>query len=202
MNILQTVVIEGGFWGQLKLNAGEYIRINCPEGSQVADFWALDANDTSKFLSTEHTRSTLEKLVPTVGDMLYSNFRHAILTITEDTSPGNHDMLMSACDPRRYELLGCKEYHRSCAENFCLAMNETGMTANELPSPFNIFQNVTINDNTIAIESPSFNQDQFIEMRAESNLLIIVSACPMDIALTNGPDKIPKRIVLEKITKN
>ncbi len=198
MDIKQTVVIEGGFWGQLKLNTGETIRINSPEGSQVADFWALDANDTSKFLSTEHTRSTLEKLVPTVGDKLYSNFRQAMLTITADTSPGNHDLLMSACDPQRYELLGCTEYHRSCAENFCLAMNETGHVANELPSPFNIFQNVSVKDNIIAIESPNYNQGQYLEMRAESDLQIIVSACPMDIALTNGPDKKPKRIVLER----
>ncbi len=201
MNVTQTVIIEGGFGGQITLNKGEFIRINSPEGPQVADFWALDKNDVNKFLSTEHTRSTLEKLVPHVGDSLYSNFRKAMLTITADTSPGNHDMLMSACDPRRYELLGCSEYHRSCAENFCLAMNETGLIANELPSPFNIFQTVTVKNNEIEIVAPSYNKDQFLEMRAESDLQIIVSACPMDIALTNGSDKKPKRIILEKIVK-
>ena len=203
MEIKQTIIIEGGFWGQLKLSIGEFLQISCPEGSQVADFWAFDACDSSIFLSTEHTRSMLEKLVPSVGDKLYSNHRHAMLTMIEDTSPGDHDMLMSACDPRRYELLGNTGYHRSCAENFHLAMNDADTTVHELPSPFNIFENVEIRDDkSIAIESPRFIPDQYLKMRAECDLQVVVSACPMDIALTNGPDGKTRQIKLERIVKD
>jgi uncharacterized protein YcgI (DUF1989 family) len=202
VKIKQTIIIEGGFWGQLKINAGEHLRISCPDGPQVADFWAFDANDMSTFFSTEHTRSTLEKLVPSVGDKLYSNFRYPMLTIIEDTSAGNHDMLMSACDPRRYELLDHEGYHRSCAENFCLAMDDAGMTVNELPSPLNIFQNVTIHeDKSTSIVPPYFITGQHLEMRAETELQIVVSACPMDIAFTNGPDRKSKKILLETLSK-
>lgn len=198
MDVKQTLRIEGGDWGQMRVSQGDHIRITALEGPQVADLWAFDAQDSNTFLSAEHTRSTLEKLMPAVGDGLYSNRRHAMLTVVEDTSPGTHDFLMSACDPRRYEILGHQGYHKSCAENLCKAMDAAGATAHELPSPFNTFQNVEVRaDSSIAIIPPKVEAGQYIEMRVESDLLIIVSACPMDIAMTNGPDGKTRPILLE-----
>lgn len=200
MQAKETIRIEGGDYGHMRVAAGERVRITAVEGPQVADLWAFDARDTNIFLSAEHTRSTLEKLSPAVGDALYSNRRQAMLRVVEDTSPGTHDFLMSACDPRRYELLGHEGYHKSCAENLCKAMDEAGATAHELPSPFNTFQNVAIRaDKTIAIIPPEVKAGQYVEMRAEQDLLIIISACPMDIADTNGPDGKTRPILLERL---
>jgi len=199
MDIKEEQTIAGGDWGHMTVSKGEHIRITAMEGPQVADLWAFDTRDTNIFLSAEHTRSTLEKLMPAVGDALYSNRRHAMLTVVEDTSPGTHDFLMSACDPRRYELLGHEGYHKSCAENLCKAMDDAGCVAHELPSPFNTFQNVEARpDGSIAIIPPQVEAGQYIKMRAESDLLIVISACPMDIADTNGPDGKTRPIRLER----
>ena len=198
MNTLHTIKIAPGSWGQVQVSAGQHVRVTCPDGSQVADFWAFAKGDPSIFLSAEHTRSTLEKLVPAVGDAVYSNRRHPVLTLVEDTSPGTHDLLMSACDPRRYELLGVEGHHKSCAENLCHAMDEAGMITHELPSPFNIFQNVTVGENgELAIVPPHVQAGQYLEMVAEIDLLAIVSACPMDVAKPNGPDGKIRPILLE-----
>ena len=192
--------IEAGHGASLEVGQGEHIRVSCPEGSQVADFWAFDPQDCGIFLSAEHTRSTLEKLVPEAGDCLYSNRRHALLTIVEDTSPKTHDLLMSACDPRRYVLLGHEGHHRSCAENLCHVMEEAGKTTHELPSPFNIFQNVVIGDNgSLSIDPPRVEPGEYLEMRAETDLLVVVSACPMDLAETNGPDGTTRPIEIERL---
>ena len=79
-----------------------------------------------------------------------------------------------------------------------MAMDEAGATAHELPSPFNIFQNVTItNDNSLEIVPPKVEAGQYLEMQAEMDLLVVVSACPMDIAKTNGPDGTVRPIKLE-----
>lgn len=201
MEAKEQIRIEGGDYAHMQVTTGEHIRITAVEGPQVADLWAFDATDTNIFLSAEHTRSTLEKLMPAVGDALYSNRRHAMLTVMEDTSPGTHDFLMSACDPRRYELLGHEGYHQSCAENLCKAMDDVRATAHELPSPFNTFQNVEVrNDKSIVIIPPKVKAGQYIEMRAESDLLIIISACPMDIADTNGPDGKTRPIQLHRFS--
>ncbi len=203
MEVKQQIKIKGGHYAHMQVAHGEHIRITAIEGPQVADLWAFDTKDTNIFLSAEHTRSTLEKLMPSVGDALYSNRRHAMLSVVEDTSPGTHDFLMSACDPRRYELLGHDGYHKSCAENLCKAMNDAGVIAHELPSPFNTFQNVEVRaDTSIAIVPPKVKAGQYIEMRAESDLLIIISACPMDIADTNGPDGKTRPILFGRLGSN
>jgi len=192
--------IEGAGSGGVKLETGESFQIVNIEGSQVVDLWAFVQPDTKEFLSTEHTRSCLQKLIPEVGDNLYSNRRRPILKIIEDTSPGVHDMLLSACDIQRYELLGHVGYHKNCADNLTNSAKEFGHQLSDVPSPFNIFERVEINQNgQLAIEPPLVEAGQFITLKAEVALLVIMSACPMDIALTNGPDRRSKPVMVRKL---
>ena len=47
----------------------------------------------------EHTRTSISRLVPKVGDdVLVTNDRRPILTLIKDTSPGIQDTLIAACD--------------------------------------------------------------------------------------------------------
>lgn len=186
--------------GGVKLETGESFQIVNIEGSQVVALWAFVQPDTKEFLSTEHTRSCLQKLIPEVGDNLHSNRRRPILKIIEDTSPGVHDMLLSACDIQRYELLGHVGYHKNCADNLTNSAKEFGHQLSDVPSPFNIFERVEINQNgQLAIEPPLVEAGQFITLKAEVALLVIMSACPMDIALTNGPDRRSKPVMVRKL---
>lgn len=190
--------LPGGQGIAIKLVRNERVRIVNIEGSQVVDAWAFAEPDMMEFLSTEHTRSCLEKLIPGVGDSLYSNQRRPILTITEDTSPGIHDLLLSACDEQRYALLGHQGYHRNCTDNLRQAMDELGHALPEVPSPFNIFENVSISDNgDLSIEPPIVSAGQHIVLKAEQNIVLALSSCPMDIALTNGPDRRVKPVRIE-----
>lgn len=69
-------------------------------------------------MSMAHTRGVLSRTIPKVGDGLYNNLREKIFEIVEDTTTlGHHDMSIPACDAARYRQLGCKEYHRNCADN-------------------------------------------------------------------------------------
>jgi hypothetical protein len=77
-----------------------------------------------------------------VGDGLYTNRRRKILTMTEDSSRGDHDTLMAACDSERYILLGVTEYHDNCTDNLFAAMQALGLTPPECPSPLNLFMNI------------------------------------------------------------
>lgn len=200
MNEAEQFIIEGTCSGGVLLGAGENLCITNLEGSQVVDLWAFVQPDTSEYLSTEHTRSTLQKLIPQVGDSLFSNRRRAILTVLDDTSPGVHDMLLSACDARRYELLGHVGYHKNCADNLVETAAEFGHDLSDIPSPFNIFERVEIDDSGILrIEPPVVKAGQFITLKAEVNLLVIMSACPMDIALTNGSDGRSKPVMVQKL---
>ena len=123
-----------------------------------------------------------------------------MFSITEDTSPGVHDMLLSACDEQRYALLGHVGYHRNCVDNLRDAMKQAGVSLPEIPSPFNVFENVSIGENgQLSIEAPLVRAGQSITMKAELDVLVVLSSCPMDLALTNGPDMRSKPVQVQRI---
>ena len=65
----------------------------------------------------QHTRASLNRIIPKVGDGLYNNERVKLLTVVEDTTEGIHDTMIAACDSARYVELGGGHEHRNCADN-------------------------------------------------------------------------------------
>jgi uncharacterized protein YcgI (DUF1989 family) len=83
-------------------------------------------------VSMKHTRASLQRTIPKVGDALYSNERKKMLTIIEDKTSGVHDTLIAACDRWRYHELGVegalKGSHRNCADNLGEGLETLGKT--------------------------------------------------------------------------
>lgn len=182
------------------MGAGERVRIALTEGPQVVDLFAFALPDLGERLSTEHTRSCIERLAPRLGDSFYSSRRRPMLRLVEDSSPGVHDMFLSACDRRRYALLGHDGPHRNCADNLREALAEIDLVPPAVPSPVNLFQNVAIAaDGSLAIRPPLAARGDSVVLEAAMDLVLAVSACPMDIAPTNGADRTPKAITLQRL---
>jgi uncharacterized protein YcgI (DUF1989 family) len=175
------------------LRSGERLRIVNTHGGQVVDTWALAQADPSEYLSMEHTRTSLAKLVPAAGDPLYSSRRRPLLTLTEDTSPGVHDTLIAACDPERYALLGVEGYHASCAENFRHALAPLAIRPDHVPAPLNLFMNIRWDEDGRLEFLPSPAQaGDYVTLQAATDVTIVLSACPMDLnpINTGGPQDI------------
>lgn len=167
--------------------AGQKIKVINTHGEQVVDTWAFAREDAREFMSMEHTRATLVKLTPAVGDDLFSNRRRPMLALLEDTSPGVHDTLMAACDRYRYALLGCTEYHDNCTDNLAAAMQALGLEAPEVPSPLNLFMNIPWTaDGALAFEPPLTRPGDYVVFEARMDVVIAFSACPQDILPING----------------
>jgi uncharacterized protein YcgI (DUF1989 family) len=111
----------------------------------------------------------------------------------EDTSGGVHDTMLAACDVYRYEMLGCTSYHRNCTDNLREALADLGLASTETPSPLNLFQNSSIKaDGALIIEPPIAPARSHVTLRAGMDIVIVFSACPQDMAPTNGADMMPK----------
>lgn len=117
---------------------GQTVEIINTHGTQVVDTWAFSVNlsdstmdpPAMQYMSMQHTRCSLSKLVPEVNDSLRSNERKPMLLLLEDTTKGDHDTLISACDRWRYQelgVVGSGEYHDNCADNMVTAMKDLGM---------------------------------------------------------------------------
>ena len=122
--------------------AGQTVTVINTHGEQVVDTWAFSRADLSEFMSNEHSRAHTLHLVPKIGDVLRTNRRRPILTLTEDTSGGVHDTLIAACDRYRYAFLGVEGDHDNCTDNLFAGMAALGLAPPEVPSPLNLFMNI------------------------------------------------------------
>jgi uncharacterized protein YcgI (DUF1989 family) len=176
----------------IRLTAGQSVKVINTFGQQVVDTWAFAAADIREFMSMEHTRIYISRIIPKVGDPLVTNHRRPILTLTEDTSGGVHDTLVAACDRWRYELLGCVGYHDNCTDNLAAGLAELGLTPPETPSPLNLFMHIPVIDgNAIYILPPVSTPGSHVTLRAEIDCIVALSACPQDMVPINGAAMTP-----------
>jgi uncharacterized protein YcgI (DUF1989 family) len=190
--------ISGGAAVALRLNRAQAVTLVNTHGSQVVDTWCLAAADLSEYLSVEHTRRMLYRLFAGEGDALYSNRRSALLRLEKDTSDCRHDMLLACCDPWVYKFYGCAPGHANCRDNFIHALAECGIAAPLVPNPVNFWMNVPVMDNhRIDLIAPVSKPGDLIVLRALTDVVVIFSACPMDITPVNGDDRTPRSVAYE-----
>ncbi|SMR48620.1 unnamed protein product [Zymoseptoria tritici ST99CH_1A5] len=171
-----------------------------------------------EFLSLTHTRSSTSHLLPQVNDMFLTNLRDPVLTLIEDTTTAKrHDTLIPACDPMRYRDLGVEnwESHGSCAENLVLALKELNeraglkgakaigaeVTVNSVPAPLNLFMDVRWdNDGTMRLERADGKPGEFVRLKAERDVVVVMSSCPQDVegANVNGAEPADAKFVVEE----
>ena len=203
MTTSQLVIIPARGGKAAFVEAGQRIRVINTHGQQVVDTWAFRRDELTEFMSMEHSRTFLSRIMARVGDSMVTNHRRPILTLVEDTtvegeSAGIHDTLLAACDRYRYELLGCEGYHDNCTDNLAVALAELGLTPPETPSPWNLFMNIPVaSDGTVSFQAPVSRPGDSVTLRAEMDCVVAFSACPQDIVPINGVDCIPTEAHLQ-----
>jgi uncharacterized protein YcgI (DUF1989 family) len=160
------------------LSAGDTLRVIDPEGEQVADLVAFSREPAPAWLSSGRTFDYNDTVYLTTGHVLYSHRSTAMLTIVADTV-GRHDFLYTPCSPETFTLLyDHKGHHPSCLENLVTHLEPFGVTLDGIPTTFNIFMNVEIGSNgALRILPPRSRAGDYIEFRAETELLIGLTAC-------------------------
>jgi len=161
-----------------ELAAGDVLRVIDPEGEQVADLVAFTRESAPAWLSSGRTFDYNDTLYLTTGHVLYSHRSRAMLTITADTV-GRHDFLYTPCSPETFTLLyDHKGHHPSCLENLVTNLAPYGIQLDGIPTTFNIFMNVEVGANgALRILPPRSRPGDYIEFRAETDLLVGLTAC-------------------------
>jgi uncharacterized protein len=176
-----------------RVDAGQTLRIELEEGPQVAGLLVFNAHDhkeqgmarfsgnLSQILGTgNHYRlGTVFSKVP---------YERPLLTVTAD-SVGRH-FLGPHCTARAMEIWGAAG-HRSCSDNYSDALAEFGLTLEDVFSPasLNLFANVRVHadgDGLIDLLAPAAERGDYVEFRAEMDVLVAASACPDDVSPLNG----------------
>lgn len=181
----ETVVIPPRSGVVVRVPEGSALRIIDLEGQQVADLFAVCANDFSEFLSATNSRAADWSLFPSVGAYFVSNSYRPMFQFESDDSPGPHDLLAPPCSAEMYALLGHEGYHSSCSENFRIAAEQIGWRPESVPDPVDWFQNTPVDANgKISAQTALSKPGDSVTLRALTDIFAIVSACSMD-----RPDK-------------
>jgi uncharacterized protein len=170
----------------LRLGRGEVLRVTDVDGRQVADLVAFRAGDPDEHLSQGFTRANNDKAGLLVGDHLYSNLNTPLLTIVEDTV-GVHDLLFPPCSAFLYRHVFGVEDKTGCREHLAAALEPFGIGWARVTDPFNVFMNTAIDEEgRMAIYEPRSGAGDYVDLLAEIDLVVAVSACAADVNACNG----------------
>lgn len=161
-----------------ELKKGQVLKITDVEGEQVADLIAFGGDDRTEWLSSGRTIDYANTIYLTTRHTLYSNRSRPMFTIIADTV-GKHDFLLTPCSPETFEILYDNHvYVSSCFENLCRNLEPFGISPDMIPTTLNVFMNVNVaGTGELSIDPPTSKAGDFIELRAEMDLIVGVTAC-------------------------
>jgi uncharacterized protein YcgI (DUF1989 family) len=184
--VLRTLQVPAGHGRTFVVKAGQTLKVIDTEGQQAADFVAVSHADKNEKLSPVHTRRALGSLFFQVGDELVSNLGRPMLRLLHDTV-GVHDANVPACDSTRFDVDFNVPGHRNCVANLHEGLALFGVSPDEVPEPFNLFQNGPVTaDRRMQVTDPTSQAGDHVTLLALCDLVCAVSSCPQDIIPGNG----------------
>ena len=165
------------------LEAGQRLRIIDPRGEQVSDLIAFARDDKSEWLSSGRSIDYANTVYLTTGHVLYSNRSRPMFTLGEDRV-GRHDFLLTPCSPETFQIIyGNHDPHPSCFMNLVNNLAPLGIRPDDIPTTFNVFMNVAVAPNgELTIGPPTSKAGDFLDLRAEMDLIVGVTACSAEMS--------------------
>jgi uncharacterized protein len=174
--------IKPGTARAVNVTAGQVVRVVNTQGHQVVDTWAFSVGDLREHLSMEHSRSATYRILYQPGDVLVSTHFRPMLTILADTSPGIHDTLHAACSAESNVFYGAPAEDPNCQDNLKGVMAERGLALDSIPCPWNLFEHAVVQADGSLLDEPSAAAaGDYVELRAEMDLVLVCSACPSSV---------------------
>jgi urea carboxylase-associated protein 1 len=182
-----------------KIARGQFFRIVDLEGNQAVDTLFYCAADLSERYSAADTIQKQRKLYLSTGTVLYSSLGRPMLTIVADTC-GRHDTLGGACAAESNTVrYGQQTKHmHSCRDNFlrAVAAADIGLTKRDFASNINFFMNVPVTPaGQLTFEDGISAGGKYVELRAEQDVLVLISNCPQLNNPCNAYNPTPIRLL-------
>lgn len=177
---------------------GQVLRIVDLDGPQAVDTLFYNANDPEERYCAQETVRAQGSPYLTTGSRLFTNEGNAMAVVVADTV-GGHDTSAGACSSEANTVRFGHEtkYMHSCRDNFVMALSQHGMTKRDLVSNINFFMNVPVEpDGTLAIVDGVSKPGDYVEIRAEMDILCVISNCPQVNNPCNGFNPTPIRTLI------
>ncbi|MDT4893205.1 MAG: uncharacterized protein QOE97_2240 [Pseudonocardiales bacterium] len=190
-----TVAAGDGYAGVIP--EGGRFRIVDLCGNQAADTLFFDAADIGNRYSAMDTVREQGAVYLTTGSRLMSSRLDVLATISADTC-GRHDTIGGACAQEsnvvRYGMH--TRHQHACRETFLRYGAAWGIGAKEMTHNINFFMNVPVTPSGgLTFEDGVSAPGKYVEVRAERDLLVLISNCPQLNNPCNGWNPTPLRLL-------
>jgi len=185
---------------------GQTLRIVDLKGNQAADTLFYNAHDYADRYSAQDTIREQRNIYLTTGTRLMSTRGTVLLTITADTC-GRHDTLGGACANEsnmvRYAIE--KRFMHACRSSFLKGVMDwgRGMEKRDLTCNINFFMNVPVTpEGKLTFEDGISEPGKYVELRAETDVLAVISNCPQLNNPCNAYDPTPVQVLIWEAAGN
>ncbi|MFK4298997.1 urea carboxylase-associated protein 1 [Arthrobacter sp. GAS37] len=197
--ILDEYVEARGPWSAV-VAAGDVLTIVDLEGNQAVDCLLYSAADVAIRYSAAVTLAAQRSIILTTGSVLRSDDGDALMTVEAD-EVGVHDTIGGACSQESNTLRYGQHTHEqhACVENFLIEGSKWGLGKPDLVSNVNWFMNVPVDpDGALGIVDGLSAPGKRVALRAESDVLVLVSNCPQINNPCNGFNPTPVRMIVTR----
>jgi urea carboxylase-associated protein 1 len=177
---------------------GQTIRIIDSEGQQAVDTLFYKADDFSERYSGQDTLRVHGSAYVGIGTRIISNEGNVMLVVTAD-SCGRHDTSAGACscESNTVRFGHDTKYLHACRDNFLLEVTKHGMGKRDIVPNINFFMNVPIEPSgQMTIVDGLSAPGDHVELRAEMDVLCVISNCPQVNNPCNGFNPTPIKVVI------
>jgi uncharacterized protein len=189
------IVPAGGTWGGI-VRLGEVLRIIDLHGQQAVDFLCYDAADPRDRYSATNTIKMQGNVLIGNGTVLYSDLGNRLFSVIEDTC-GSHDTIAGCCSEANNFLRYGVRNTPNCYANFLEILGKFGLGRNEIVANVNFFMRVPVeSDGQVAIVDGISKAGSYVDLRAERDVLAVLSNCPQMHNPCNAFNPTPIRCVV------
>ncbi len=181
-----------------RIAAGQTLRILDVEGNQAVDFLLYSAADDAERYSAQDTVAAQGNLFLREGTALLSNEGRAMMTIV-NSAVEYHDTIGGACSCESNTLrYGHHTKHQhACVDNFLEANLTQGRGKRDIVSNINFFMNVPVEeDGTLGIVDGISAPGLTVDLRADMDVIVVVSNCPQINNPCNAFNPTPVRMIV------
>jgi len=195
----ETVLPAGEHWMHL-IQKGQTFRIIDLEGNQAVDTLFYNAHDYSERYSAVDTIREQGNVYLSTGSPLLSSEGNTMLVITADTC-GRHDTLGGGCSAESNSVRYPREtrYMHNCRDTFMQGLLQwgQGMDKREITHNINFFMNVPISPEGKSTFADGISEPgKYVEMRAEMDVICLISNCPQLNNPCNAYNPTPVRLLI------
>ena len=178
------------------LQKGKVVRIIDLEGKQVTDVAAFNLAELGEKLNAEYTMLLNGSIQPTTGSVLYSDDCNPMFTIIAD-SVGRNYLAGAVCSGEANSVRYGVQGTRNCRDNLSMAVNPWGIRKRQIQGAFASFLNIVHHsDGRVEIAEPTSEPGDYIDLRAEMEMLVAISNCPQARNPCNGWNPTSVRVVV------